>query len=277
MPVAPTLVLLAAGLGSRFGGPKQLVSVGLDDEPMFVLTARDALAAGFDRLIIVTRTSLADDVTRLVERHLPGAPAELVLQDDNAPPRERPWGTAHAVAVCADRLDGPMALANADDLYGERAIAQAAAETARLADDEAVVIAYPVGATLSPLGPVNRAECQTSETALVGLAERYDLVRDGDRVVDRDGHVLESDAPVSMNLIGLGVGVVRRLGKDFEAFAAAHVDDDVEYVLPDTLCRYIDAGEVTARCVPTTSEWLGMTTRDDLELVRARLRRGDWR
>ena len=114
-----TLVLLAAGRGSRFGGPKQLEPVGPNDEPVFAITAQQAVNAGFSRLVLVTTTELLGRLEAAVDRFVTGLTVDYVLQDVQQPAREVPWGTGHAVAACADVVTTPFGVANGDDLYGD--------------------------------------------------------------------------------------------------------------------------------------------------------------
>ncbi|MFN8051036.1 MAG: NTP transferase domain-containing protein [Acidimicrobiales bacterium] len=265
------LVLLAAGLGRRFGGPKQLAEVGPNGEPLFIVTARRALDAGFGRILVVTRAELADELDQVIKRHLRGGPIEIVLQDASGPTRPTPWGTAHAVAVCAPLVDGPLGVANADDHYGGESIGVLAGAVAAdgLAPTHAVIVGHRLGDTLSEEGPVNRAVCTVDAAGRVtAMVECFGLERVGDEVRDAEGTLHPADAVVSMNLLGLGAGVVQRLARRFAEFAAAHADDGVEMVLPTELASMLDAGEITVRCIPTTGHWAGLTHRGDLEPLR---------
>lgn len=267
--MAPTLALLAAGMGSRYGGPKQLEPVGRDGEPLFVLTARDALQGGFDRIVVVTRGSLEAAAHAIIDTHLQGCPLEVIVQDTAPPTRAAPWGTAHAAVVCASVVDGPLAVANADDLYGSEPLARLAAETSTLDPTETVLVGYRLGDTLSSNGPVNRAICRLDDGWVVGLSERQGLWQRGSDVVDAGGETVSADSPVSMNLFGLGVSVLAILADRFTGFAASHPDDDVEMSLPDELGVLLASGVSRMRWVAGGHRWAGLTCRDDLEVVRA--------
>jgi len=267
--VPHALVLLAAGLGRRFGGPKQLVEVGPAGEPLFVLTARAALAGGFDRVVVVTRAELRERVEELSAAHLSDAAVEIVLQDAAGPVRERPWGAAHAVVVGAANEHDAIGVANADDFYGDAAVAALATATAALGDDEAVVVGYPLGETLSSHGPVNRALCGVNDAgAVVRLEECLGLHAVDEAVVDASGRLHDPAALVSMNLLGLGRGIVRRLAERFERFAPKHLDDVAEMVLPTELAALLDEGAITMRCVRAGSRWAGLTHRADVDDLR---------
>ena len=267
------MVMLAAGLGTRFGGPKQLASVGPDGEPLFVLTARRAFTAGFDRLIMVTRTDLRADVEASAQRYLPGEAVELVLQDGAAPARPAPWGTAHAMAICADLVDGPVGVANGDDLYGSVAIDRLARATRDLDPNDAVVVGYRLEDTLSTHGPVNRALCHLDPSGhhVLEIGERRGLQRRGAEIVDEAGLAVEPTSTVSMNLLGLGHGVLRALAERFTAFAEAHAEDRVEMVLPDELATLMAAGRIALHLVPGGDGWAGLTHTEDLDGLRRTL------
>jgi len=269
--VTATLVLLAAGMGRRFGGPKQLTPCGPDGEPLFVLTAREAVAVGFGHVVVVTRFGLRAEVESIIATHLGDHPVDLVIQDRSGPLRATSWGTGHAVGLCAPLVDGPVGVANADDYYGADAVRRLRAATMVLGDDEGVVVAYRLGDTLSEHGPVNRAVLRLEDGRVVAITERRGLRREGNRIVDGEGARLAADTPVSMNLVGLGAAVPSMLAHRFEAFAAAHRDDDVEMVLPDELDVLLAAGLVVLSRVPGGRTWVGLTVPADITDVRAAL------
>jgi hypothetical protein len=265
---APALVVLAAGLGTRYGGPKQLAPVGPDGEPLFVISARQAAAAGVEQVVVVTRTELAPGVEAAASAH--GVAVELVLQDRFGPARAVPWGSAPAVAACAGVVDGPMVVANGDDHYGDPAIALAV-DAARVIDDRTVaVVGFRLDATLSASGPVTRAVCRTDAAGrLIGLDERRGLRRDGPRIVDAEGRAHPPASWVSMNLFALPAGLPTVLGDSFRAFVDAHAEDDrAELLLPDELDRMCRDGVVDLRLIPTDARWAGLTHPGDAEVVR---------
>lgn len=267
MPVP--FALLAAGLGRRFGGPKQLEPVGPEGEPLFVLTASAAFDAGFGPVVVVTRDELRVRVAAEVDRWLGGRDVEIALQDGGALRRERPWGTAHAVVV-AGQAGTAIAVANADDWYGRGAIDALGAAARDLGDREVVVVGYRLGDTLSVHGPVNRAVLELAGGgAVADLVEVYGLQRRDDGVVaDRDGVAYAEESLISTNLMALGAGVVDLLRERFEPFAAQHADDEREMVLPEELATLLADGSITMRCVPTAARWSGMTHRSDVDALR---------
>jgi len=269
-----TLILLAAGLGTRFGGPKQLAPVGPAGEPLLVVTARQAAHAGFGRLVVVTRSELRDridealamlgprddDPTPLIEV------AGVVHQDEHGPARDVPWGTGHAVAVSAPFVTGPCGVANADDYYGDPSFDVLAEWLRRAGADDSVIVGFPLGATLSPHGGVARGVCHATDGRIDHLAEHRGLRREGDKIVDDDGETFDDDTVVSMNLWGLPAWVPAALAERFEAFH--DTADGAELMLPVEIDVLRRAGRTAVSLVTSPGRWAGLTFADDLPEVR---------
>ncbi len=278
MGSAPTLVILAAGRGRRFGGPKQLARVGPSGEPLFVLSARQATAEGVRHVVVVTRSDIEGPM-RSAAGILDDVEVDVVAQDRVGPSRAVPWGTAHAVVACAPLLNGPFVVLNADDHYGDPAVALAVA-AARSADDRtATVIGFRLERTMSPAGPVNRAVILTGEDGRVnGLDERRGLRSDGDVTVDGHGHRFPSETLVSMNLFALPHSLPSLLAPSLERFVASRGPESTEeLLLPDELDRLVGDGSLTLRVVPTDAPWVGLTYPGDEATVRAFLASGSRR
>ena len=192
MTTAPTLLGLAAGLGTRFGGPKQLEPLGPDGETILDFSLHDARRAGFERAVLVIREEHRDAFTRgLVARWRGRVPVELVVQHTDAP-RTKPWGTGHAVLSAADAVGGPCAVVNADDFYARDAYRVLGAFLRDVRDDAATyaAVGFPLGDTLTDAGGVSRAVLDATPTGLLRCTEEIrDVVADarGDGV----GHDVE--------------------------------------------------------------------------------------
>lgn len=260
-------VVLAAGMGERFGGPKQLVAVGPAGECILAYNVHDLLAAGFARVAVVTRRELAGQVRAVLE---PAGAAVTVVFQDVPPGRRKPWGTGEAVVAGARGVAGSaaVAVANADDLYG---LASFAALHGQLCRDpvRATVVTFALGDSVPPAGPVSRAVLQVRDGRVRAIEEQHGIRRDGS-----GGFLpgrLSAGTPVSMNLWGLPATVVETL----EAWVRASVDGvrrtapvDGEVLLPDGLRDQLRAGlEIVA--VPSGSRWAGLTNPGDLQEVRA--------
>ena len=273
MSVSDTaLVIMAGGLGTRFGGVKQLAEVGPAGEAILDFTIRDAHSAGVERIVVIARSDIDDDLRRhLLRHHGSGLDLEVVHQDAFGPARARPWGTGHAAAAAATLLDGPALVLNADDYYGptgvERVAVAVAADRTR-----AVMLGFPLAATLPASGLVSRGVCRLGPDGLLdGLLETHGIGWSGATVTASDPPgVLDPAVPVSMNIWGLPRHAVDRLVDQWEEFHGRHPEDQmVEFLLPEALDHQRREGSLEILVLPTDEEWIGMTNREDLEPVRA--------
>lgn len=287
-PTAPTLVLLAAGLGQRFGGMKQVRPVGPAGETLMDYTLFDARRAGFGRVVFVIRPDMADEFDQTVGRRaaalLPVAYAfqSLTQPDPPLPPprgRTRPWGTAHAVLAAQASVHAPFAVANADDFYGAEALLALGGflrDLPATATDSALV-AFRLDQTLSPSGPVNRALCDRGRDGnLLHIREFTGTQRIGDEIVGRapDGHMTQLDggALVSMNLWGFAPAFVPVLRREFDAFVTnPRLGESDELYLPDVVQGAIARREARVEVLRGAGRWLGLTYPEDVPGVRAAL------
>lgn len=279
------LVILAAGLGRRFGGLKQLAPVGPGDEAIMDYTVYDALRSGFDRVVLVIRPEIEEAIRAHVERGF-GRRVEVELacqrldhHADGLPApagRSRPWGTGHAVLTAAPCLHGPFAVANADDLYGAAAIAVLGAflnDPSRKSSTWAMV-GFPIAATLPDGGGVTRALVRVEDGWMRAIDEVSGLRRhpDGACWDAEDGlRIVSGDVPVSMNLWGFGPEVLSDLKQRFRQFLDDDPGVDREFLLPVILGQAVGQGVARVRVLPATSRWCGMTSAEDQRAVRAEL------
>lgn len=295
-----TLVVMAAGIGSRFGGTKQLASVGPDGEAFLDFAMADAVAAGADKAVLVVRSQIEDDVRRHVEARHPDQPPEIayVCQDRGAPPRSKPWGTAHAVLAAAPAVDGPFVVCNADDYYGPAAFSALASGTAGLAPDRAVLCGFRLDRTLPSEGAVSRGICTVSEGRLRDIVEHHGVARasasasapvhtpdrapapapDRSARTPAPGRITAADPPVtlpgdavaSMNLWAFPTAAFDWLEEGFARFLAAHgQDESIEYLLPAAVAENVESGSLTVDVVTTDETWVGVTNPDDLHPARS--------
>ena len=273
MSVSDTaLVIMAGGLGTRFGGVKQLAEVGPAGEAILDFTIRDAHSAGVERIVVIARSDIDDDLRRHLRRHHgSGLDLEVVHQDAFGQARARPWGTGHAVAAAATLLDGPALVLNADDYYGptgvERVAVAVAADRTR-----AVMLGFPLANTLPASGLVSRGVCRLGSDGLLdGLLETHGIGWSGATVTASDPPGgLDPAVPVSMNIWGLPRHAVDRLVGQWEEFHGRHPEDQMaEFLLPEALDHQRQEGSLEILVLPTDEEWIGMTNREDLEAVRA--------
>ena len=269
-----TLVVMAAGLGSRFGGTKQLAVIGADGEAFLDFAINDALAAGMERVVLIVRSDIEDDVRRHVEAQHPDLNVAYVLQDRHGPSRTKPWGTAHAVLTAAPEVPGPFCVLNADDYYGASTYVALTAAAAELGDDRVLLAGFRLDQTLPEIGEVSRGICQVEGNALVSLVETHGIGRRDDGSItstDPEG-VLADDAVASMNCWVFPNNLFAHLEAGFETFLAEHGDEEkTEFLLPTVVNELKAAGVYRVEVVPTAEPWVGVTNPDDLEIARRRI------
>ena len=292
-----TLVVMAAGIGSRYGGTKQLASVGPHGEAFLDFAMADAAAAGAAKAVLVVRSDIEDDVRRHVEARRADQPPEIdyVCQDRCGPPRPKPWGTAHAVLAAAPAVGGPFVVCNADDYYGPAAFSAMAEKVGGLTPDRAVLCGFRLDRTLPAEGAVSRGICTVSEGRLQSIVEHHGVARTpaargpaddaggsgplaADRPAPAPGEITAADPPVtlpgaaiaSMNLWAFPTAAFDWLEEGFARFLAAHGrDESVEYLLPAAVAEKVESGSLTTDVVTTDETWVGVTNPDDLHTARA--------
>jgi NDP-sugar pyrophosphorylase family protein len=284
----PTLVILAAGLSTRYGGSKQIEPVGPDGEALLDYAVFDALSAGFGEVVlVVSSSSEADLIQRFRDRFGIGIPLRTVVQQTGPlpsglrpPARVKPWGTGHAVLCLEGSVHGPFAVANADDFYGRGAYR--ALTTHFAAPDRAgeqCVVGYRVDATLSEHGGVSRALVEVDDDGLlVDIEELLDLEAGADGTIfgqttSGAPRQLHGDERVSMNLWGLTPDLFGPLDERFAIFLDRHGDDPrAEFYLSDAVGALVVSRQLTVRVTETDERWLGMTFPKDRGRVRAGIR-----
>ncbi len=275
-----TLVVMAAGAGSRFGGPKQLTPVGPAGETLLEYAVHDARAAGVGKVVLVVRRDAIDTFRAAVGAHLAGlidvayAVQELEDLPDGVPapaPRAKPWGTGHAVLAARHVVDGPFLLANGDDFYGAGAIGA----VVRFLREEAggwALATWPLAATLSPHGAVSRGVCDVSPSGeLRGVREVVGLAAQSG-VIAHAGGTLAGSERVSMNLWGFRPDVFGILANGFRRFLAERGGDPAaEYQLPTEIDAARQAGAARVRALAAGESWFGLTHPQDLDEARQRI------
>ena len=270
-----TLVVMAAGIGSRYGGTKQLASVGPRGEAFLDFAMADAAAAGATGAVLVVRSDIEDDVRRHVETRRADQPPEIayVCQDRCGPPRPKPWGTAHAVLAAAQAVTGPFAVCNADDYYGPASFSALAAKIGDLTSGRAALCGFRLDRTLPAEGSVSRGSCTVSEGRLLTLVEHHGVTRTPEpaEITAADPPVtLPGDAIASMNLWAFPPAAFDWLEEGFDRFLAARGrDETAEYLLPAAVAENVESGSLTVDVVTTDETWVGVTNPDDLPTARA--------
>ena len=274
-----TLVVMAAGIGRRFGGDKQLVEVGPDGESFLDYAISSAAAAGASKVVLVVRSEIRSVLRSHVDaRHgalrRAGVKFSYVSQDQHGPPRAKPWGTAHAVLVAEAEVPGSFVVCNADDYYGPAAMSALASAAVDLDDGEACLCGYRLGRTLSATGSVSRGVCQLSGNRLDSIVEHHGVTRraDGTITATEPTAELSEETVVSMNLWAFPRAAFDWIGESFERFLADHRNDaDSECLLPTIVAERMAEQSLSVRVVSTTEPWIGVTNPDDLATARAAL------
>lgn len=287
----PTLLVLAAGMGSRYGGLKQIDAVGPHGEAIIDYSIYDAIRAGFGRVVFVIRHDIEQEFKQAIgARFHQQVPVDYAFQELDQvpagftvpPQRKKPWGTAHAVLAARQQVDTPFAVINADDFYGAdsyRALAhylQNLRETPPVA--ESVMIGFTLRNTLSEHGAVSRALCETDSTGwLQSIVERTKIEKSGTaaRYLDDTGqpHPLRGDELVSMNMFGFTPTIFGLLAAEFDKFLAARgTDEKAEFFIPTPVNALIREHRLRMRVLPSTSQWFGITYREDKPAVMDSIR-----
>ncbi len=264
---------MAAGLGSRFGGVKQLARVGVNGEAILDFSIKDAAAAGFGNTVLIVRSEIEDDVrAHLDEVHGSDTDISFVRQDELGPPRDKPWGTLHAILSAAPVLDRPFAVINADDYYGPSSFDLAARALTGCGPDVGANVAFQLGNTVPPQGSVTRALCEVVDGVLTGIVETDGCERLADGSLRAGGEIVPDDTPVSMNLWCFHHDVLGPFQERWEAFFATRGDEPkAECQLPTVVGELMEAGRLTVNVSSSPEQWIGITNPDDLAIVQATL------
>jgi NDP-sugar pyrophosphorylase family protein len=290
----PTLLVLAAGMGSRYGGNKQLDEVGPSGETIIDYSIYDAIRAGFGKIVFVIRRDIEEQVRERFVAKLKGKIIlDYVFQEITnlpegvkvSPERQKPWGTSHAILVTKDMIKEPFGVINADDYYG--------VESFKILHDFLVndkdpncycIVGYKLGNTLSDHGHVNRGVCRVgSDGLLQNIAEvrQIEKTHDGAKAPGSDGKDIyfNGNEIVSMNLFGFKPECYDFLGKEFRNFINKNgMDLKSELDIPTSLDIFVKNGNITIKILYTNERWFGVTYREDkpfvVESIRKMIRKG---
>lgn len=285
----PILVVLAAGMGSRYGGVKQIDSVGPGGECLLDYSVFDAARAGFSRVVFIIRRDIESAFReRLFDRVSKNFPAQYVFQDKTAllseeeiqksSEREKPWGTAHAILCARDIVDAPFAVINSDDYYGREAfeILGKYLSQAEVLGREHAMVGYELGKTLSPSGAVSRGVCTVYDNKLSSIEENlkiHYLNGPGSAIVSTkiDGdHHMTGEEWVSMNLFGFTLKAFDTFSTYWEDFIKKNIGEKkAEALLPVAATNIVKSGAGVVNFFASSEEWFGMTYPDDRARVKS--------
>ena len=275
----PTLFVWAAGLGSRYGGLKQIDGLGPSGETIMDYSVYDALRAGFGKVVFVIRKDFEEAFRKaVISKYADKVPCEVCFQSVDSvpegctfnPERTKPWGTNHAVLMAKDLIKEPFAVINADDFYGRESF-QVLADYLKSVEGTTgkyCMVGYRVANTLSENGSVSRGVCATDENGyLTDVVERTKIEKVGDKIIYTEDGVdteISPNSPVSMNMWGFTPEYFEYVEKAFVEFLQARGQElKSEFYIPTLVNDMIRSGEATCKVLDTTSKWFGVTYAED--------------
>jgi NDP-sugar pyrophosphorylase family protein len=279
----PTLLILAAGMASRYGSMKQVDGFGPNGETIIDYSIYDAIKAGFGKISFIIREEFKDNFAAIFEPKLKGrVEIDYVFQSYDLKPfgidktieRAKPWGTAHAVLAARNQVHEPFCVINADDFYGADSFEKMAKFlTTEVADDKYSLVGYQVDKTLSEYGSVSRGVCKVNDKGdMVEINERTQVYFKDGGVVYEEGGVetaLPTDTRVSMNFWGFTPAVFEQSLPMFQRFVEANEHNPkAEFFIPLVADELIKSGTASFKVIPTASKWFGVTYKEDKPIVQ---------
>jgi UTP-glucose-1-phosphate uridylyltransferase len=287
----PALLILAAGMGSRYGSLKQVDRFGPSGETIVEYSIYDALRAGFGKIVMVARQGFVDDFREIIlKRALKKTDISFVFQELNKLPkgfelpaeRIKPWGTGHAVMMAEAAIDVPFAVINADDFYGTesyRIMHEFLSGVQPDCVEEYCLVDYQLDNTLSESGSVSRGVCKVDNQGyLTDITEHKKISRNGNQIIgeteDRIPVIFTGKEPVSMNLMGFRPSMFDHLKNQFNYFLQENITkNDAEFYLPFAMNGAVRSGEARVRVLHTKEKWFGVTYREDRDMVMNSLKK----
>jgi dTDP-glucose pyrophosphorylase len=283
----PTLVIMAAGMASRYGSMKQIQQFGPSGETIMDYSIYDAVKAGFQKVVFIIRKDFAEDFKAIFEPKLKGKiETEYVYQEMDKylegytvpSDRKKPWGTSHAILCAKDVVNEPFAVINADDFYGADGF-QKAVDFLRneCKPDVYAIIGYQLANTLSDHGTVSRGVCEVdASNNLIGIRERLKISRQNGVMVDEESEDKKTELPesavASMNFWCFHPSVFDFIEKGFKEFLDQNINNPkAEYLIPFTADQWIKAGKGVIKVIPTSAKWFGVTYKEDAPVVQKSL------
>ena len=283
-----TLVIMAAGMGSRFGGIKQLEPLGPSGEIIIDYSIYDAIEAGFNKVVFIIRKDIEKDFREVVGNHIAEhVQVEYVFQSlDDLPTgyskpegRVKPWGTGQAILACKDVVKEPFVVINADDYYGKEGFKKIHSYLKDLENKDSMydycMAGFLLGNTLSDNGTVTRGVCKTDKDGmLVTVNETFEIAKKGEKAIGYDENdnekVMELDTPVSMNMWGFTPEFIDELEANFTNFLDNIKEGDIkaEYLLPEIVAKMLKENKATVKVLESNDKWYGITYQEDKAKVK---------
>lgn len=283
----PTLVIMAAGMASRYGSMKQIQQFGPSGETIMDYSIFDAIKSGFGKVVFIIRRDFAEEFKNIFEPKLAGKiETEYVYQELDSfmgghqipEERKKPWGTAHAILCAHEAVKGPFAVINADDFYGADAFDKANNFLVmECKEDVYGIVAYNLNKTLSEHGSVSRGVIEVGDNdRLIGINERVKLYRENGQIVyenaDGSTYPVEEEAKSSMNFWCFHPSIFPFIREEFSLFLGSHLNEPkAEFLIPFAADQFIKKGRGTIKVIPTSAPWFGVTYKEDAPIVQRNL------
>ena len=271
-----TLLVMAAGMGSRYGGLKQLDKIGPNGETIIDYSVFDAIKAGFSKVVFIIRKEFEDEFKKNIsDKFSNDIQVELVYQNIHHLPtgffapddRIKPWGTGHAILCASESIDGPFNVINADDYYGRDSF-KTIADYYNDGNNSFSMVAFQLEKTLSEFGSVTRGLCSVNDDRLVNIVETENLVKSESGITSNSDLDLIGDEPVSMNMWGFTPEIFDYLNIMFEKFLSNNINDNKsEFLIPSVINDLINSGEQQVQVLYSKSSWFGVTYKEDKPYV----------
>ncbi len=252
-----TLVVMAAGMGSRFGGLKQLEPIGKNGEVIIDFSVYDAMKAGFDKVVFIIKKEIEADFKRIVGSRVENKIKVDYVYQEAPSNRKKPYGTAQAVMLCKDVVNTPFAVINADDYYGKEAYVKIYEHLTT--SPEFAMVGYYLRNTVTENGTVTRGVCKIEDGYLVEVIEKMDIAKENE---------YPTDTIVSMNMWGLHPWIFSEFEAGFKKFVETtpNIEKD-EFYLPMAMDTFIKAGKIKVKALSSSDKWYGVTYKEDKEAV----------
>ena len=277
-----TLLVMAAGMGSRYGGLKQLDQIGPSGETIIDYSVYDAIDAGFNKVIFIIRKDFENQFkTQVAEKYLNKIEVEFAYQDINDLPsgfscpegREKPWGTGHAILSANDLVNEPFVVINGDDYYGKESF-KVISDYYFNGKDQFSMVAFRLDNTLSSFGTVTRGVCSIENKKLSTVVETGDLEKKGEFIHSDRDILFNGSEPVSMNMWGFTPDLFHYLKEKFVDFLNVNGHEKKsEFLIPSVINELIQNGEENVHVLKTTSSWFGVTYKSDKPIVEKKIQK----
>ena len=275
-----TLLVMAAGMGSRYGGLKQLDPMGPNGETIIDYSVYDAIQAGFNKVVFIIREEFKSDFeNQITSKYNDSIAIEFAIQDLNDLPdgylcpdfREKPWGTGQAILAASDIIDEPFAAINGDDFYGRESF-QLIADYYNSDFSGFSMVAFQLDNTLSDFGGVSRGVCTVSDNHLINIVEMHEIIKTENAISSKGVLALDGSEPVSMNMWGFTPKLFSYLKAGFTSFLDEHGEQEKsEYLIPSVINELIESEQEKLRVLQSNASWFGVTYKEDKPFVESQI------